>query len=184
MIELYRIEKLRWRLIRVCDICGKRTETEFPDEEYASEKLKEGGWEVVHKYINHRAHYFHLCCQECRKKWVEEQIDKKLIDSMVEHILMDFAYAYTNIDPLVGTKKLPVKLKWALQSLKPEVIAKFNVIWPHSLTTFLDGCATLWEDDFGIPRIALKKLLNELEPVIKDKLVKGVACDKKELIDT
>lgn len=111
-------------------------------------------------------------------------VNHELVESFKEHIMIEFAYAYTNIDPLIETSKIPIKLKWALQATKPEIATKFNTLWPHALESFLEGCATMWEDDYGITKVALKARLNKLEPEIRKVVVADIACSKMELIDT
>ena len=112
----------------------------------------------------------------------EIKMDDELLESIEEHIMMEFAYAYTNIDPLIETSKLPIKLKYALQWPYKQVEVSFKHMWQHARENFIEGSWMLWHDNYGLSKTELRKALNKKKWLIRFELANMLFCPERELI--
>lgn len=111
----------------------------------------------------------------------EADFETKLLESIAEHVMTEFAYQYTNIDPLIETDKLPIKLKYVLRWSQEQVEASFRKLWQHARENFIEGSWMFWHDDYGIKKTELRKRLNRAKATIEFNLACTLGCSESEL---
>lgn len=191
------MSKKSWHFDKHCFFCKKPVEKIIStNQEYKEfiQELLDSGWVYLDGSREPRAYTPWFCSQECYDTWhqqdearakihkAEDELYNKLRESIEEHVMTEFAYQYTNIDPLIETDKLPIKLKYALRWPQEQVEASFKRLWQHARENFIEGSWRFWHDDYGIKKTDLRKRLNRMKWVINFELTSMLFCSESELI--